>query len=266
MYEEEIIVFAFSCFIAAVYWTRWYLRALRPSTLVSTMRTRSIMLLSPPVCLVALFAVLRSFSAHDVHESAPYLLMYMAIGAAALAIFSGLLSTIGVHPHDDVVQRRNLAAGYASAGAMLGATLCFAGANIGDGPGWWVVLFCALLSLGAFLALLVGLEKLTGWIEVVSVDRRASTGLRLCGFAIGVGLILGRSVAGDWQSAGATVGDFASTAWPALALSFLELVLARVESAAPEARLKRFSFAGALGGALYVGLAVAYLSWLGWWS
>jgi hypothetical protein len=41
-------------------------------------------------------------------------------------------------------------------------------------------------------------------------------GLRLAGFLIGCGLILGRAVAGDWISLDATIGDFVRKAWPVL--------------------------------------------------
>ena len=56
---------------------------------------------------------------------------------------------------------------------MLGVTLCYAGGNIGNGPGWWVVVFSAGLSTVALFAAWMVLD--TGawtaeWRRVVRMD------------------------------------------------------------------------------------------------
>ena len=76
-----------------------------------------------------------------------------------------------------------------------------------------MVIFSAALSTGAFFLLWAAVEWLTGISESVTVERTDGAGLRLGGFLAGVGMILGRAVAGDWVSAEATVRDFAVVAW-----------------------------------------------------
>ena len=68
----------------------------------------------------------------------------MGLGITALALCD-------LSARDDVVERSNRAAIPAIAGGLLAITLCFAGGNIGDGPGWWVVMFCGVLSTGTLL-------------------------------------------------------------------------------------------------------------------
>ena len=46
----------------------------------------------------------------------------------------------------------NAAAAMATAGATIGVTLSYAGGNIGDGPGWWVVVFSAAIATAGLFA------------------------------------------------------------------------------------------------------------------
>jgi hypothetical protein len=110
---------------------------------------------------------------------------------------------------------------------LLGGTYCFAGGNVGDGPGWWVVLFSGLLSTMSLLFLWWLLNAGTRVADKLSIDRDPAAGVRVAGFFAGAGLILGRAVAGDWFSAGQTVHDFVRMAWPAAVLTVVAIVLER---------------------------------------
>jgi uncharacterized membrane protein YjfL (UPF0719 family) len=232
---------------------------------LSKLRDRRALFLYPLAGAVLLFGVLKSFASFDVRDSVVYLFFYMAMGAAWTGVALRLLALCGLSPRDDVIERGNRAAAQAIGGAVLGITLCFAGANIGDGPGWWVVVFSAGLSTGTFFVLWFVLEKLTHLADTVTIDRDPSAGVRLAGFFIGAGMILGRAVAGDWVSAADTVRDFAVTAWPVLVLFGLAVYLERRLRPSREQ-----PFAPAASGlppaAVYVGLAVLWLVRLRWWS
>ncbi len=104
----------------------------------------------------------------------------------------------------------------AISGGLLGVTLAFAGANIGEGPGWWVVIFCAGLATGVMLVLWMIGNSITCGQEYITVDRDTSAGWRAAGYFIGAGLILGRAVAGDWHSTQETLQGFLSEGWPVL--------------------------------------------------
>jgi uncharacterized membrane protein YjfL (UPF0719 family) len=173
-----------------------------------------------------------------------------------------LCRNLGIIPRDDAVERRNLAAAIAISGAMLGILLCFAGGNIGDGPGWWVVVFCALLSTAALFVAWTILEMATRVSEVITVDRDTSAGMRLAAFLTACGLILGRAVAGDWLSTEATLRDFLQTAWPVLPLLIVAIVLERVLRPNRENPVRASLTAGLIPAALYVAAAAYYV--LGW--
>jgi hypothetical protein len=143
------------------------------------------------------------------------------------------------------------------AGFVVGTVLCFAGGNIGDGPGWWVVVFCALIATGA-LGICWWVANLFAPIsDHITIDRDPAIGLRVGGYFIGTGLILGRAVAGDWHSLPATMSDFAQRSWPALFL--LIVVIATERRARPRFDIysQNLVFRGVVPALLYLILGVA---------
>lgn len=257
MSGDEIFVLLASCIAAAVAWGGWYVRSIGVERLGAPTRGRAPLWLAPPLAGVLLFVVLRTLAAHDVRDDARYLLMYEAMGAAWVGVAARAAAIMGMSARDDVYERGNRAAGFALAGVVLAITLCFAGGNIGDGPGWWVVVYSAALSTVALLVLWAMLDAVSSVNDVVTIDRDAAAGLRLAGFLVGVGCILGRAVAGDWVSARATVGDFLAFSWrvlPLVALAALVDARARPTPARPAAPVL---LAGALPGLLYAGIGAA---------
>ena len=99
-----------------------------------------------------------------------YFVFYLLMGAAWVGGGARILSFFGLCARDDVIERGNRAAAAAIAGALLGITLCFAGGNIGDGPGWWVVVFCAVLSTGVLLLFWSILDRATGMADTITID------------------------------------------------------------------------------------------------
>jgi uncharacterized membrane protein YjfL (UPF0719 family) len=229
MSGDETMVMLVSMVVAGVAWYRWY-AATRVKTLAIRNAGRSLFAMTPPICFALLFTVLRLWAADDVRYSGTYLAFYMFAGAAWIGFCALWLGFLGISPRDDVIERRNLAAAFAISGAVVGLTFCFAGANIGNGPGWWVVAFSAGLATIAFFGLWTLVERLTAISELVTIDRSVDAGLQLGGLLIAMGMILGRAVAGDWVSAAATVRDFALVAWPVLPLALLAVVVERVQS------------------------------------
>lgn len=160
------------------------------------------------VASAVLFLVLTTLSSYDVKDSVPYTMFYFVMGLAWVSLVTELMTWLDWHFREDVLERNNLAASVAQGGAVIGLMLSFAGANIGDGPGWPVVVFCAILSTGGLLLAWVIADRVTGWIGHITVDRDLASGLRAGAFFLAGGLITGRAVAGDWISTGATLEDF----------------------------------------------------------
>lgn len=257
MSGDEIMLFLLSAVATACVWYWWYARA-AVRTLVTRNMSRLIYITGPIICLSLLYLVLRWWAADDVRDSEIYLTLYMVVGAAWIGFGAHLLRFLGISPRDDVIERQNQAAAFATVGALAGITFCFAGANIGNGPGWWVVIFSAALSTGGFFLLWALVEWLTGISETVTVERTSGSGLRLGGFLAGAGMVLGRAVAGNWVSAEATLRDFAVVAWVVLPLAIVAVLIERLWPFDITARTEDWA-AGLLVAAAYIGASFLYV-------
>ncbi len=60
-------------------------------------------------------------------------------------------------------------------------------------------------------------------MDKITINRDNSSGIRLAGYLIGCGLILGRAVAGNWISTSETVGSFFKYGWPVIFLLMVAL-------------------------------------------
>jgi hypothetical protein len=266
MSEDEVLVAILGGFVAAVAWARWLWAGVVVAPRCSPVRDRWPLLAAPLAAGLLLYGVLRAFASLDVRDSPTYLGFYGLLGAAWVGAATLLLPLFGLSPRDDVAERRNPAAARALAGALLGITLCFAGGNIGNGPGWWVVFFSAALATAAFFLLWLLLDMAAGLADTVTVDRDPAAGLRLAAFFVAAGAILGRAVAGDWVSARATLDDFAVLAWPALGLLVAAALVERRLRPSPERPLGEPVAQGLAPAALYLAIAAVALAWAGGWS
>lgn len=256
MSGDEVVVFVVSAITAAVSWVRWLWQATAVARRSSGAADRAWLFGGPLAGFAVLACVLRFLAADDVKESPVYLAFYAVMGAAWVGLALRFLPIVGISPRDDVIERGNRAAGTAVAGAVIGLTLCFAGGNIGNGPGWWVVTYAAGLSTVTWFVLWGILAGRTGAAEAVTIDRDPASGLRAAGFFVATGLILGRAVAGDWVSSAATVRDFIVLGWPALLLLAGAFFLEKTFAPTPQRPAPSVVVHGWLPAAFYVGLAV----------
>ena len=186
MSEDEVVVLVISLVAGVVLWCLWYVRCFRLTRWRSGSRVVWLLWLlcfAPIACGILLWTVLRFLAAHDVREAGAYLTLYTALGAAWVGMYTVCTGVTGISVRDDALERCNPAAAWAIAGGLIGLTLCFAGGNIGDGPGWWVVVYCGVLSTAVFFGCWAALEKLGGISELVTIERDLASGLRLAGFS-----------------------------------------------------------------------------------
>lgn len=263
MSGDEVFMLIASAIVALVTWGGWYVKP----ALIQSIRRRPpawrLLRLAPLVAAALLWLVLRNAASFDVRDDPTYLTFYLVLGAAWVGVWIRWLAIAGISTRDDVVERSNGSAALAVIGALFGITLAYAGGNVGNGPGWWVVVFSAALATVALFAAWMVLEAVTAVSDVVTVDRDPSAGFRLGGFLIACGLILGRSVAGDWVSAEATVRDFAVAAWPVIVLVIVATVIERVARPTPEAPRPSLVVYGFVPAVLYVAGAVYHVMRLG---
>src|ERR1043165_9310172 len=103
-----------------------------------------------------------------------------------------LCSLLGICFREDVLDRDNPAAAVVVCGASVAATLTFAAANIGEGPTVWTTIFPALMATTGLFILWLALESMSRISTSVTEDRDVAAGVRLAGFLISIGLMLGR--------------------------------------------------------------------------
>ena len=217
----EIFVFVASLIFALKGWIDWYTDLFAVNRLRDLTRPRIVLFVIPIVALALLVSVLAKLSALTVRDDPFYLYfgLYILLGAAWVGGATLIFPLLGICARDDVLERSNISAIWPIAGALLGISCSFAGANIGNGPGIDAVLLSALLSSALFFALWFGADVLTSISERITVERDEAAGIRMGGFLLGIGLLGGWSVAGDWISASATLKDFVLSSWPAIVLT-----------------------------------------------
>ncbi len=222
----EILV-AFAAISGGWSWFTWWRDLATVNPLASNRSSKVILAIVPGVLALGVAATLLAGSSTDVRDDVGYLAFYLVLGAGWVGAVRWAIPLMGVSPRDDVLDRSNPAALWVILGALAGITCCYAGGNVGNGPGPEVVIFSALLATAAlfFAWSLLSLFVAPDLLDQITIDRDSAVGRRLAGFLTGTGIIFGYSVAGDWTGMENTVKDFALYGSPALALLGAELVL-----------------------------------------
>jgi hypothetical protein len=220
---------------------------------------------APAIMLGVLLAVLATEASADVRDSPIYCLFYAVLGAAWIGLANRACVLNGLLASEDVIERRNPAATYAWCGGLVGQVLAFAGSNIGDGPGWWVVIFTALLANGTVLLVWTAFEFMTGAAEEITIERSPGAGFRLGGLLAATGLIAGRGAAGNWVSAGDTLSDFVHAAWPAVPLVIGAAILEKAVRRFTAGCGRSLWTTGFVPAAIFLCCALSWILHLGRW-
>lgn len=232
MSVDEAVLTAAAVILGPISWIVWMLQMLKVRPLDRRAHPSiAILGLALLACTVIILVVLNNAASYDVVDAPAYQLMYVAVGLMWLRLAHAAFPYLGISPRDDAVERGNVAAAAVTAGALVAVTLCYAGANVGNGPGWWVVLFSAALATGTLLTVWAAAALLTPVIEGVIIDRDRAAAIRLTALLVSCGLIAGYGVAGHWESAAATVRDFFAAGPAVAAILLMAIVLERAADA-----------------------------------
>jgi hypothetical protein len=218
------------------------------------------------LCLVFIACALLSWGAREVRGDLIEVGRLTFLGLFWLLAALALFSWLGLSMSDDFVERGNSAAGWAISSALLAVALTFAGGNFGEGPSCFENVFSAALGTGGLFGLWLVLELAARVSVSITEERDEASGLRLGGFLLASGLILGRAVAGDWHSVSETLHDFVADGWPALLLLAIAVVS---EWFLRPSRLRPFpkwSACGLVPALAYLAFAVVCLVHLGRWE
>ena len=218
---DEILVLLVSCIYSFWMWSKWYSSIFQVWPLERGKEHRMILALLPILCLTGIYIILRTLASFDVVTDSIYLFFYIVLGSAWLAVGNKLVFMfLDLSWRDDAIEGNNPAAVLAVSGGLIGMTAIYAGANIGDGPGWWCVIFAGGLALISWYVILRAMDALTEVFNKITVGRNIAVGTRMGLFMAASGIILGRGAAGDWTSFSYTVIEFID-AWPVLILALI---------------------------------------------
>jgi hypothetical protein len=222
------------------------------------------------VCVAAsLFLIvvgLHWWGAAEVRADPSEVIFLTFVAIVWLILTTRLFSWFGLSFNDDVLDRNNASALVALCGGVLSAAIIYAGGSFGEGPSFANNFFSAGLGTAGFLVLWILLE-IGGKVSIsIAEERDLASGIRLCGFLVAIGLVLGRAVAGDWHSTSATVHDFVKDGWPAAGICAIALVTERFVRPSRHRPFPSWPSSGLIPALLYLALAGAWLGHEGPWE
>jgi hypothetical protein len=219
------------------------------------------------VSIMMVAAMLHAWGAKEIREDMGEMVFPMFAGIAWLLVARSLVfPCLGLSFADDAVERRNRASLAASCGALPAAALIYAGGSIGEGPSYWENVFSIALGTAVWLVLWVLLELGAKTSLLIAEERDLASGLRLGGFLLASGLILGRAVAGDWHSQAATVHDLVRDGWVAPVLCAAALGIEKFARPTRRNPFPPWASHGLLPALLYLASGLAWLWHLGPWE
>jgi len=217
-------------------------------------------------CLILVAVMLHLWGAAEIRANPSEVIFLTVAGVFWFAIATKLFAWLGLSLRDDAVERGNVAALAALCGALSAVAAIYAGGSVGEGPSYLNNIFSAGLGTAGLFALWILLE-LGGNVSMsIAEERDLASGLRLCGFLLATGLVLGRAVAGDWHSMAATTRDFIRDGWPAAVLCAVALPVEKFARPSRRCPFPSWPGYGLIPALLYVALAGAWLWHLGPWE
>jgi len=225
MDSSEVVVLLASGCLTAIFLYRWYRFCLGGIQIKRNVLLRATLCLLPVLSFIIITYTLATLASFDVVDAPFFIFFYILIGFSWLYFSMFLMFFFfDVSWIDDVLNMSNPAAALAIFGGGLGVTLIYAGANIGDGPGWWCVFFAGGLGVVSWVVMGVVSNSQTNVFKKITIGRDVACGIRTCAYLISSGIILGRASAGDWTSFSKTVVEFGD-GWPVLGLAIVFIVV-----------------------------------------
>ena len=262
---DEVMAMLIAAGIAALGAWRWLVPALVVRSLGMPASLRLGLTLTPTVCLGIMLPALLTIAAIEVREDMRYVWLFLLVGGAWLTLVHLAMPLVGVSMRDDALERRNPAAVVVVISAMLAATIIYLGGNTGEGPTIWTTIGPAALATVTWLGLWGIVEAITHVSEQITVERDTAAAVRHAGFLLAMALVLGRAIAGDWESSEATLRDFADLGWPAAAFAALMIPLHIAGRPTPQTPHPSPALWGIGPALLLLGFAAGWLRAVGPW-
>lgn len=224
----ESLIFLISIIVTPIFLVRWYYKVLKVWPRENKKGIINLLIITPIILLIMFIYTTTSIAASDVVSDPYYIFYYILLGFLFIAVVTFLLSlALGISWIDDALNNGNIAATLFLVSSLLGLGLIYSGSNIGEGPGWWTVVFASGLGVIAFFLIMKILEKTTNVITKITHDRNIWLSVRISFLVIGISLILAKASSGNWTSFEHTVIEF-FIFWPALVLLLIGIVFENI--------------------------------------
>lgn len=177
-----------------------------------------------------------------------------------------LFPWLGLDIRDDALERKNAAALISLCAALLAVAIIYAGGNLGEGPSISENFFSAGLGTAVWFLQWLLLELGARVSVSIAEERDLAAGIRLAGFLLASGGILGRAIAGDWHSASATLFDCFHDGWPVAILLIIALPVEWLLRPSRRNPFPNWPACGLIPALAYLILAGIWLRHLGPWE
>ena len=225
-YFFEISAFVISLIILIRFFMEWYSSLSNTRQPLNKLVSFTFRLL-PVASFIIIYNVLKSWASYDVIDDPIYITYYIVMGYAWISIGLMLLFIfLDISWRIDAINNNNHATAIAISGGFIALTAIYAGANTGDGPGWWCVVYAGGLGVAALISFTQLVDSFTNVLERVTVERNTACGIRLCFYWLAGGLLLARACGGDWTSFSMTDIEFEDK-WPIIPLTLLMIIIER---------------------------------------
>ena len=215
---NEFIALIISMILAFRFFFKWF-NSLRVWRGKGKSADKFVLASLPVAAFFIILVTLRTVASVEVVDDGFWIFFYLVFGFAWISCGVGLMSLIfDISWIHDILGNGNNAALAAVAGGFLGTAAIYSASNVGEGPGWWCVLFTGVLGMAVWLLLACVMNKITGIFESITIERDMASGIRFGAYLLASGIILWRACAGDWTSFGTTIIELVD-GWPVLLLT-----------------------------------------------
>lgn len=180
------------------------------------------------IILTGTYFILVKLASFDVVDNSFYIFYYllMAFSAIYIHIFSIYIG-LNLSIKDDILNNSNKAATITIVSTLFGLSTIFAGANIGDGPGFYTVIIASGLGLITFIILMRIFDYFTNTLEHIQSDHNVHKAIRYSVLALCLSSILAYGAHGDWTNFTYTLIEFL-VAWPSLILILIAIIIENI--------------------------------------
>jgi hypothetical protein len=227
MYASEGILFLISIVFTVVFIKMWYSPLKRAKPKGRNSGARFTLGLMPIFALSAMTAILTTVADPTVAESPFWVFYYILVGFAWLqCAFHFVFRCFDLSWIDDVVNKNRAEPALLPViGCFFGLTLIYSGANIGEGPGWWCVIYA--VAAGTIMWFFYGhiLHKTTDVFSTITISRDLPCAIRMGAYLLASGAILAYASAGDSVSPAIDIINIFACSLAAIPLMILAIIV-----------------------------------------